>query len=138
MSPGEVRQWRKVIPYLASKPGKAARFSFSDLVGLAIAGDLARTMGVRISEISGGLNSLFEALSEARPVHLEGLVAIVEKENARLLLSTDLTARHIGRQAFVIPCDPIIAEIGARMMPVAPGAKQTSLPFRPVALRGGG
>ena len=30
-----VRHWRKTIPYLATKTGKAARFSFAELLGLA-------------------------------------------------------------------------------------------------------
>jgi hypothetical protein len=37
VSLGDLRQWRKAVPYLMAKPGKAARFTFADLVGLAIA-----------------------------------------------------------------------------------------------------
>jgi hypothetical protein len=31
-----IRHWRKVVPSLANKPGKSARFTFSDVVGLAV------------------------------------------------------------------------------------------------------
>ena len=137
VSPGDVRQWRKVVPYLAAKPGKAARFTFGDLVGLAITSELTGNMGARISEIGEGVNALFCALAETGPAHLEGLVAIVERTGAKLVAAKDVTARQFSVPAFVAPCDPIIAEIGRRMMPVAPSSSQPALPFPPQALRTG-
>lgn len=136
VSPGEVRQWRKAVAYLAAKPGKAARFAFSDLVGLALTREITGTLGARISEIGAGVDALFRALAEARPAHLEGLVAIVERTNARLIATSDL-ALELRNPLFVAPCDPILAEVGARMMPIAPGASQAALPFPPQAVRSG-
>lgn len=135
VSPGDVRQWRKSVAYLAAKPGKSARFAFSDLVGLALTRELTGTLGARISEIGSGVDALFRALAEARPTHLEGLVAIVERADARLIPAPDLFARQLHSPVFVASCDPILAEIGARMMPIAPGATQTALPFPPRAVR---
>ena len=137
VSPGDVRQWRKAVAYLAAKPGKAARFAFSDLIGLALTRELTGTLGARISEIGAGVDTLFRVLAEARPAHLEGLVAIVERADARLIPTSDLIARQLRSPVFVAPCDPILAEIGARMMPVAPGASQAALPFPPQAVRSG-
>jgi hypothetical protein len=137
VSLGDLRQWRKSVAYLAAKPGKSARFAFSDLVGLALTRELTDTLGARISEIGSGVDALFHALAEARPAHLEGLVAIVERAGARLIPAPDLVARLLRSPVFVAPCDPILAEIGARMMPIAPGASQTALPFPPRAVRSG-
>jgi hypothetical protein len=137
VSPGDMRQWRKVVPYLATKPGKAARFAFSDLVGLTLTREITGTLGARISEIGSGIDALFQALAEARPAHLEGLVALVERATARLVPASDLTARQISGPVFVAPCDPILAEISARMMPIPLSSSQVALPFPPQAVKGG-
>lgn len=39
-----VRHWRKIVPYLATKAGKAARFSFADLLGLAVTNELVGSL----------------------------------------------------------------------------------------------
>jgi hypothetical protein len=131
VTPGDVRQWRKSVPYLAAKPGKAARFAYSDLVGLSLTREFTRTLGVRISEIGAGVDALFRALAEARPAHLEGLVAIVERASGRLVPANDLTPRQVAWPSIVAPCDPILAKIGARMMPLGPASTQIALPFPP-------
>lgn len=133
-----MRQWRKAVPYLAAKPGKAARFTFSDLVSLAVTSELTGNLGARISEVGRGVDGLFRAFAEARPAHLQGLVAVVERETARLMATSEFNARQLTRPAFVVPCDPVIAEISARMLPVTPGPSQTALPFPPQAVRAGG
>lgn len=137
VSQGDIRQWRKSVPYLAAKPGKAARFTFSDLVGLAIISELTGTLGGRISEIGEGVDALFHALADARPTHLEGIVAVIERSGARLIPAVDFTIREISGPIFMAPCDPIIAAIGARMLPVAPASSQAALPFPPHVVRKG-
>ena len=137
VSPGDVRQWRKSVAYLAAKPGKAARFAYSDLVGLALTREFTGTLGVRISEVGEGIDTLFRALLEARPPHLEGLVALVERATARLIPAVDLKPQLVYGPVIVAPCDPILAEIGARMLPASLATSQTALPFPPQAVRKG-
>jgi hypothetical protein len=72
VSPGEVRAWRKAVRYLAAKPGKAARFTFADILGLAITRRITGDFHVRISDIGDSMDALFRALSETRPSDLEG------------------------------------------------------------------
>ena len=138
VSPGEVRAWRKAVPYLASKPGKSARFAFSDLVGLAITRELTHRFGVGISDIGAGVDALFRELADARPPHLKGFIALVGAASARLLAVNDLAARRIIEPAFVVPCDPIVSEVGGRMMPLASSSAQSALPFPPQIIKAGG
>ncbi|MCR6629201.1 MAG: hypothetical protein NVV74_03600 [Magnetospirillum sp.] len=137
VSPGDVRAWRKAVPYLASKPGKSARFTFADLVGLAITSELTSRYGVRISDIGTGVDALFRALADARPLHLEGIFVLLSRNAARLFTSGDFSLRQLVEPTFVVPCDPILARIGGRMMPVSPGSNQTALPFPPRVLKAG-
>jgi hypothetical protein len=137
VSPGDVRAWRKAVPYLAGKPGKAARFTFADLIGLAITSELTDRFGVRISDIGPGIDALFRALADAYPPHLEGLVALIGTASARLLATSELGAHQIVEPTFVVPCGPVLAQIGGRMMPLAPGPRQSALPFPPQILKAG-
>lgn len=78
VSPGEVRAWRKAVSYLAAKPGKAARFTFTDILGLAIARRITSDFHVRISDIGHSMDALFRALSETGPSNLESSVALID------------------------------------------------------------
>lgn len=80
VSSGDLRAWRKVVQYLAEKPGKAARFTFADLVGLIITSELTNRFGVRISDIGNSVDRLFHELADARSAHLEGFVALIDRK----------------------------------------------------------
>lgn len=137
VSPGDVRAWRKAVPYLADKPGKAARFTFADLVGLAITSELTNHFGARISDIGISVDRLFRELADARPAHLEGFIALIGSASAGLLTIGDFSARQISGPTLVVPCDPIVSRIGARMMPSTPSSAQSALPFPPQMLKAG-
>lgn len=137
VSPGDVRAWRKAVPYLATKPGKAARFTFADLVGLAITANLTGAFHVRISDIGPGINALFSALSDERPADLEGLLAFIDAASARLLRVADLEPSQVTGPAFIMPCGPILIQLRQRMLPAVPGSGQTALPFLPQMLKAG-
>ena len=137
VSQGDLRHWRKAVPYLAAKPGKSAQFTFADLVGLAIASELIETFGVRITDVGTGIDALFRALAEARPAHLDGLFAVVTARGARLCRVDELSGRHFSLLSLVVPCNPLITKMGARMIPFTPGPDQSALPFPPQILKAG-
>lgn len=137
VSPGDIRAWRKVVPFLAAKQGKSARYTFADLLGLAITAELTDGFGVRISDVGQGVDALFRALADARPAHLEGLAALVQRTTAWLITSGDLTGRLVTEPMFVVPCDHFLLEIGSRMMPLVPGSGQVALPFPPQIMKAG-
>src|SRR3569833_451825 len=72
-----VRHWRKAVPYMATKTGKAARFSFADLLGLAVTNELVRSQGVHIGTVSSGVDALFRLLADASAQVLDGGVVFV-------------------------------------------------------------
>lgn len=135
VSSGDLRAWRKVVQYLAEKPGKAARFTFADLVGLIITSELTNRFGVRISDIGNSVDRLFHELADARSAHLEGFVALIDPASARLLAVGDFSAHQITVSTLVVPCDPIVNQISARMVPSTPNVTQGVLPFPPQSLK---
>ena len=79
-----VRHWRKTVPYLASKTGKAARFTFADLLGLAVTNELVSSLGVHIATVSVGVDALFRLLGTSSALALNGSVAFVTATSATL------------------------------------------------------
>jgi hypothetical protein len=137
LSPGEVRAWRKVVSYLAEKPGKAARFTFADILGLAITRRITGDFHVRISDIGDSMDALFRALSETGPSDLEGSVALIDAHTARLVPYSDLGAQPLKDPTFIVPCDQLIYDLSQRVMPVAPTSLQAALPFSPQMVKTG-
>lgn len=137
VSPGDLRQWRKSVPYLATKPGKAARFTFGDLVGLALTRELITTFGVRISTIGCSVDALFRALADVTGGQLRGAWAVLGADGAKLLRRTELADQLPERPLLVLPCDPLIGRIAHQVLPPGLPAQQPQLPFPPHVVRGG-
>lgn len=131
-----VRHWRKAIPYLSAKTGKAARFSFTDLLGLAVTNELVNSFGVHIATVSAGVDALFRLLAASGPASLNGATAFVMTTEA-ILRDADIdgTVPVLAKPAFSIPLTPLIAKIQQHMLPVIPVSNQSVLPFPPEAVR---
>lgn len=132
---GDLRHWRKSVPYLALKTGKAARFSISDLVGLAVVGELVKTYGVRITNVAGAIDSLFRQLCNRKWAVLQDSVAVISVNEARLYSIDGVLAQQITEPIFVVPCKPIIMQIQSQVIPIIPTDDQQKLPFPPHLLK---
>lgn len=135
VTPETLRHWRKNVQYLAAKAGKAARFSFPEIVGLAITRDLIETFDVGIGTIHNGIDALFHALARSKPSDLLATVAIISKQSARLRSSDDLGDINLTQAALVVACAPIIRRIRGHVLPEARQSIQPHLPFPPRAVR---
>lgn len=131
-----VRHWRKAIPYLSSKTGKAARFSFTDLLGMAITNELVNSFGVHIAIVSVGVDALFRLLTTTGATSLDGAIVFVTTTEAILRnADTDGIDQIPYKTAFAIPLAPLIAKIQWHVLPVMPVSSQTVLPFPPEVVR---
>lgn len=131
-----VRHWRKAIPYLSFKTGKSARFTFAELLGLAITHELVNSFGLHIAIMSTAVDAMFRLLTASGPTALHDAIVFITSTEATLC---ETTAEGIGRAptkaALVIPLAPLIARIQRRMLPVMPAHGQTVLPFPPEVVR---
>lgn len=130
-----IRHWRKAIPYLASKPGKSARFTFADVVGLAVTQEITN-FGVRIANVSSGVEVLFRLLSETSLGVLEESMALVTSTAASIVRS-DTVGTRLDCLGLVVPLQPLITRVREHMLPVMPASEQASLPFPPQIARSG-
>lgn len=131
-----IRHWRKTIPYLAAKTGKTARFTFADLVGLAVTNALVSSLGAHIAALSGGVDTLFRLLATIGPVSMGSAIVLVTATDASLY---EPGADGIGSLSFapalMVPLAPLVANIQRHMLPIAPMTSQVALPFPPEAVR---
>lgn len=133
-----VRHWRKTIPYLAGKTGKTARFTFADLVGLAVTNTLVGSLGVQIAALSGGVDALFRLLATIAPSSLESAVVLITATDTSLYEPgadrIDLTLSPAA-PALMVPLAPLVANIQRYMLPIGRISTQVPLPFPPEAVR---
>lgn len=131
-----VRHWRKTIPYLAAKTGKTARFTFADLVGLAVTNTLVGSLGVQITALSGGVDSLFRLLATIAPASLDSAIVLVTATDTFLFeTESDGINQLQSAPALMVPLAPLVANIQRYMLPVARISPQVPLPFPPEAVR---
>jgi hypothetical protein len=129
------RHWRKAVPYLATKTGKAARFSFPDLLGLAVTNVLVSALGVHIAAVSTGIDALFRLLIQRPGIMADGVVVFVTSTTASLHDDNDMR-QALAHPALVVPLAPLIVQI-QHALSVMPSPSQAILPFPPETVRSG-
>lgn len=131
-----VRHWRKTIPYLSSKTGKAARFSFTDLVGLAVTSELVKSFGVHITIVSTGVDSMFALLASCNPASMDNTIVFITPTEA-ILRETGLDGIDWvpSKPTIAIPLAPYVEKIQQHVLPVVHVSRQAVLPFSFEAIR---
>lgn len=130
-----IRHWRRTIPYLTEKTGKAARFGFSDVVSMTIAHGLTRDFGVQITSVSKGIDSLFRLLSTAGYPSLEDGIVLVTPHDATFCDGGETVGHAIHRTGWAIPLRPIVVHIRGVIVPTTTLDSEQRLPFPPGIVR---
>ena len=131
-----VRHWRKTVPYLSSKTGTAARFTFAELLGLAVAHELVHSFGVHIATLSTSIDELFRMLATSGPASLEGAVVFITATEVTFHeMEADGLCKVPEKPAFMVPLAPLMAGIQRHMLPAMPSVSQKTLPFPPEIVR---
>lgn len=131
-----VRHWRKTIPYLSAKTGKAARFTFTDVVGLAITHELVNSFGIHIANMGNGVDALFRLLANASPTSLESAIVLITATEAKLYKNDVPSLLHlIATPVLMVPVAPWMEKIQRHVLPISVGMVQVALPFPPEAVR---
>jgi hypothetical protein len=128
VSPEAFRHWRKAVRYLSAKTGKAARFSFSDVIGLAATVELVNSLGVHIGTLSGGIDALFRLLSQIDPAAFKSGTILVTRTDARLC-SDERRSAALPATAVIVSLQPLVAKIQKQMMPTPIGPASATLPL---------
>lgn len=133
VSPEAWRHWRKVVPRLAVKTGKKARFSAGELIALSVVASAVSTLNVGIAGFAERWNELFELCAQQRPNNLRSAFVVVTADKVELV-----DADRLGRDrpAIMIPCEPIIDRLWTAAFAGVTDQTQAPLPFAPQAISG--
>jgi hypothetical protein len=130
-----LRHWRKAIPYLSSKVGKATRFSFSEVVALAVTRELVETFGVHIATLSAAVDAMFSLVTETTPARLESATIAFSAHEARWYDTASQGANLLKQSVIVVPLTPIVSTLQRRILPFAETSRQEALRFPPESVR---
>lgn len=131
-----LRHWRKIVPYLAQKSGKAARFTFPDLLGLAVTRQVVDTFGVSIGSVQAQIEALFRILAETPPLALQNATVVIGVEGAFLRLGMEeVSESDLSDPMLMIPCAPLIERLRECVLSGLSVDPQMNLPFPPQAVR---
>lgn len=132
----KLRHWRKAVPYLQRKAGKAARFTFADMLGLAVTLEIVDGLGIGIANLRTGVDKLFELLSRTEVSSLSDMVAVVSADGCRLCFAREVPWSDAGEAFVAVPCWPLIERLSGQVLPIPiPSDPQSALPFPPQVLR---
>lgn len=132
-----LRHWRRAIPYLAKKTGKAARFSATDLIGLAITRELIAKFGASITSLHAGVDVLFRKLTSTQLSALQDCVVVIDPSDARIGAPTELLQANIVMPVFVVPCGPLVLDMKEHLLPGVRFHPQAVIHFNSVKVRRG-
>lgn len=123
-----LRHWRKRVPYLATKSGKAARFSFGDLVGLAVTREVTDKLGTSIGHVHGGIESLFKILADQAVIQA-GSIAILQCPDSSFIVREIQFSALGNAPAVLVPLDPLIEDLRSKLLNGLRLPPQSVLPF---------
>ena len=143
------RHWQETLPVLAKRTGRTARFSFADLVAVAVLRCAVDDIGLKISQFTASADVLFTRCNALTWVGQTDAYAIIGPNHDqthpkgrrdvvahRVAVARGDLSGSITRAAVVIPLDPIADQLRSLLFGFSKGARerQASLPFPPVSL----
>jgi hypothetical protein len=137
------RHWRSVLPPLTSHKGRAAHFTFGDLVALAVIRRVVEELGVGVSTIALPSTKLFAECRGEPWIASERRYAVLSlpfRPDPQSLASTlvhdaDLV-EVVATGAIIIPIDPIVTALRTKLLDseIVDARRQPPLPFGPTRL----
>jgi len=132
--PETLRHWRKAVPYLSAKRGKSARFTFVELLGLAVLRLLTASLGIQIGAIGPAVDAMFSILRDLSVDGTEDLILRITKDQAQVA-SDSLSVGASDQAAIIVPLAPLLTQLQRAILPIVATAPQRALRFPPESVR---
>lgn len=126
------RHWRRVLPPLVAKGGRAACFSIGDLMATSILHRLTETAGVRVGHLSDVAAAIFEICNTSPWAVLVGTTLWVDLEQRTC--SVERAPKSYQDANLVLSCrlDPILAQLRDALLRGQADQNQAELLLLPV------
>lgn len=134
LSPATFRHWKGTLPPLAGRNGYAPCFSPGDLLALAVIKTLTDDIGIRVGNLYGIAESLFEHCAQNSWAALERMILIIEPTVGRVRSVPESQPLPIDGMAIALPLRPLVATLRARLLLEQAETPQETLRFPPTAL----
>ena len=125
------RHWRRVLPPLATKGGRAACFSIGDLVAASILNRLTETAGVRVGHLSDVSTAIFEICNTSPWAALVSTMLLVDLEQRTCSVERALKSHQDANLVLSCRLDPILAQLRDALLRGQSGRPQTELLLPP-------
>lgn len=111
------RYWAASIPHLASRTGKSAVFTASDLLGLALVKEACTTMGLSVGSFRVGINEMFSFLDESSWPTTNAAVLVLSNDSARFTTLPQLASEQLNVTTLLVPCGLIMDMLRTLLSP---------------------
>ncbi|WP_288368615.1 hypothetical protein [uncultured Alcanivorax sp.] len=116
LNPEAYRHWKTVLPSLSTFNGHSAKFLIGDILAIALLKRLTDICSIKIGNLSGISEALFDLCNSVSLDELESLTLLIDLKN-----NTCSTARLLDRQIsadvlIAVPLAAVIAELRADIM----------------------
>lgn len=126
------RHWRRVLPPLATKRGRAACFTVGDLLAASTLNRLTETAGVRVGHLSDVSTAIFNICNTSPWAALVSKVLIFDLEQRTCTVERALKSHQDANLILSCRLDPILAQLRNGLLREQPEQNQAELLLPPV------
>lgn len=126
------RHWKRVLPPLGTKGGRAACFSIGDLMAASVVHRLTETAGVRVGHLSDVAAAIFEICNTSHWAALVGTTLSIDLEQRTCSVERTLKSHQDANLVLSCRLDPILAQLRNALLRGQMDQSQAELLLPPV------
>lgn len=128
------RHWKRVLPPLETKGGRAACFSIGDLMAVSIVHRLTETAGVRVGHLSDLAVAIFEICNTSPWAVLVGTTLSVDLEQRTCSIGRTPQSHQDANLVLSCRLDPILTQLRDALIRGQADQSQAELLLPPVRM----
>ena len=128
------RHWKRVLPPLARRKGRAPCFTVGDLIAGALIKHLTDTGGLRVGHLADVADTLFAQCNRAAWAKLAGSTLVLDCDRRLCDIAPSSRLRTSDSLVISFPLRPVLDRIRARLLKDGGVDRQASLRFAPVGM----
>jgi hypothetical protein len=112
ITPDTLRHWKKALPPIAEKDGRADDYTYSELVSLGIVARAVQQVGVQVSLFTPVAKELFVTVAKLLESDFTGVTLYVDARSVGLIDSRDLPD---AEAMVLVRLQPVVDDLRSRI-----------------------
>ncbi len=129
------RHWKKVLPPVAERGGRAPCFTVGDLIAASVLHRLTEIGGVRVGHLSDLAVVVFDLCNATPWAALEGSTLTIDLDRRQCRLEPSLAVTKLSDFVLVCRLGPVLEELRDALLRTQGDSPQSEFRFLPTALR---